>query len=409
MPSSPVRPRGRARFALAALIVLSFVPPALAVRVDPRGTPPRAGTHVANGIRANFIETVVADGLDSPVSMAIAPDGRVFVCEQRGTLRVIRGDRLLPEPFLTVPTKAEIEEGLLSVAFDPGFETNRWLYVVYTAQSPHRHGRVSRFTADGDRAVRGSERVILELDDDGEHNLVGGALRFGRDGMLYVGTGENGIGPLSQSLGSTFGKLLRVAPDGTIPADNPFVATTAGHHRAIWARGFRNAFSFDIDPRSGRVFVNDVGASHVEEVDEAVAGGNYGWPLFEGPGGGADVRQPIHHYDHDHGCAITGGAFYSPRTTNFPREWPGRYLFADYCRDEIRWLDPDHPERTGNFGVTWAEGPVDLRVAPDGALYYLARGNSSPVGGAGTAYGIVVRATYSPVDPLLSTPRGPGR
>jgi glucose/arabinose dehydrogenase len=341
--------------------------------------------------------------------MAIAPDGRVFVCEQAGRLRVLVGDRMRARPFLTVPTRADVEEGLLGVAFDPGFERNGWLYVCYTALTPHRHNRVSRFTARGDAVVPGSEKVLLELDENGEHNLVGGALRFARDGTLLVSSGENGVGPLAQSLGSTHGKILRIRADGSIPGDNPFLANTTGTRRAIWARGLRNPFSFDVDPASGRVLANDVGAAKVEEVDEIVAGGNYGWPLFEGPGGQPPLRSPVHSYTHADGCAITGAAFYSPRTTSFPREWLGRYLFGEYCRNEIRWLDPGHPERHGVLGVTLEPGPVDLRVARDGTLYYLARGNSIVVGGAGSASGVVVRVTHTPVDNPLTPPRRPLR
>lgn len=390
---------------LAVLAAASTLPAAAAVRTAARTGRLAAGTIAANEIRAGFVETVIADSLDSPVSMAIAPDGRVFVCEQRGRLRVIVADRLRPRPFLVLPTQAVIEEGLLGVAFDPAFGRNHRLYVCYTALSPHRHNRVSRFTAANDTVVAGSEKILLELDALGEHNLVGGALRFGLDGKLYVSTGENGIGPLAQSLGSTAGKLLRIAPDGTIPAQNPFFAGTAGARRAIWARGLRNPFSFDIDPRNGRILVNDVGAGSTEEIDEIVAGGNYGWPMFEGPGGQPPLRSPIYSYRHDAGCAITGAAFYAPRTTSFPREWLGRYLFGEYCRNEIRWLDPLHPAQAGVFGVTLVPGPVDLRVARDGTLYYLARGNSNPVGGAGTASGVVVRVTHSPVDDPVSRSR----
>jgi glucose/arabinose dehydrogenase len=406
-----VSPAPRRRAAASGALVAALLACGLAtaapgaVRTTARMTNPPRGSVAANELRAGFVETVIADSLDSPVSMAIAPDGRVFVCEQVGRLRVIVADRLLPRPFLVVPTRAEIEEGLIGVAFDPAFERNHWLYVCYTALSPRRHNRVSRFTAAGDTAIAASEKVLIELDDLGDHNLVGGALRFGTDGRLYVTTGENGVGPLAQSLGSTAGKLLRIDPDGSIPADNPFVGVTSGHHRAIWARGLRNPFSFDIDPRNGRVFANDVGAGSAEEVDEVVAGGNYGWPMFEGPGGRPPLRQPIHSYRHDAGCAITGASFYVPRTTSFPREWLGRYLFGEYCWNEIRWLDPDHPERTGVFGVTLVPGPVDLRVARDGTLYYLARGNSSPVGGAGTASGLVVRVTHSPLDNPVSRPQ----
>lgn len=388
-----------------ALAVLAAVPCASAPRTTARMATPKTGTTAVNELRAGFIETVVADGLDSPVSMAIAPDGRIFVAEQCGRLRVIRHDQLLAKPFVVVDTKAVVEEGLLGVAFDPDFPRAPYVYVCYTALAPQRHQRVSRFTAAGDTAIAGSEQALLDLDANGEHNLVGGALRFGRDGCLYVSTGENGIGPLAQSLGSTAGKILRIRRDGSIPGDNPFAAGTAGHHRAIWARGLRNPFSFDVDPRTGRMFANDVGAGSVEEIDDIVAGGNYGWPMYEGPSPDTAYRNPVHHYGHDAGCAITGGAFYAPRATSFPAEWRGRYLFGEYCWNEIRWIDPGAPAKHGVLGVTIAPGPVDFRVAPDGTLYYLARGNSGTVGGEGTARGIVVRVTHTPVDDPMERSR----
>ena len=159
-------------------------------------------------------------------------------------------------------------------------------------------------------------------------------------------------------------------------------------------RGFRNPFSPDVSRRSGRAFVNDVGGDRWEEVDDVVAGGNYGWPMYEGPSRHESLRPPIHAYDHASGCAITGGAFYEPERTSFPREWRGRYFFAEFCRGEIRWIDPAAPARSHVFGRTRVPGPVDLRVGPDGDLYYLARGNLKVVGGEGSAFGSVVRISW---------------
>lgn len=346
--------------------------------------------HAEYSIRPGFTEQVIADSLDSPVSMAIAPDGRIFVCEQGGRLRVIKRGVLLVKPFVTVPTAAEVEEGLLGVAFDPQFTRNHAVYVCYTAIAPTRHNRIVRFIASGDTALPNAQ-TIFELDDHLAHMHVGGALRFGPDGTLYVGTGENGEGGFSQSLRSTSGKLLRIRADGSIPEDNPFFTIASGSRRAIWARGLRNAFAFDIQPRTGRIFINDVGGSAFEEIDEGVAGANYGWPVFEGPGNQEGFRDPIHSYDHTSGCAITGGAFYDPPVVRFPREWVGRYFYAEYCGNEIRWIDPAAPARAQTFGKTAVQGPLDLRVGPDGALYYLAHGNSNPVGGDHTSSGSVVR------------------
>jgi glucose/arabinose dehydrogenase len=357
---------------------------------------PIHGSRTTDRIHAGFAETVIADSIDSPVSMAVAPDGRVFVCEQGGRLRLIKDDALRARPFVTLPVSVGAEEGLLGVAFDPHFERNHWVYVCYTAASPTRHNRIERYTALGDTVRAGSATAIFEMDDNGYHVHVGGALRFGRDGKLYAGTGENGIGERSQSLRSTHGKLLRIDPDGRIPKDNPFYSIASGNHRAIWARGLRNAFALDVQPGTGRIFINDVGGDRFEEVNEGIAGANYGWPMLEGPGESKRLTGPIHSYGHDAGCAITGGAFYSvpaEARAPFPHEWSGRYFYAEFCRNEIRWIDPATPARYTVFGTTLVPGPVDLRVGPEGSLYYLARGNSNPVGGEGTARGIVVRVS----------------
>jgi glucose/arabinose dehydrogenase len=369
-------------------------PPANAAPAAPAS--PTHGARIADRMRAGFAETVIADSIDSPVSMAIAPDGRVFVCEQGGRLRVIQNDAMLARPFVTLPVSVGAEEGLLAVAFDPHFEKNHWIYLCYTAATPTRHNRIERYTATGDTARAGSATAIFDLDDNVDHVHVGGALRFGRDGKLYAGTGENGVGERSQSLRSTHGKLLRINPDGSIPADDPFYSIASGRHRAIWARGLRNAFALDVQPGTGRIFIDDVGGDRFEEVNEGVAGANYGWPMAEGPSDSPRLRAPIHSYGHDAGCAITGGAFYyvpPGARSSFPHEWSGRYFYAEFCRSEIRWIDPAAPARYAVFGTTLVAGPVDLRVGPDGSLYYLARGNSNPVGGEGTSRGIVVRVS----------------
>jgi glucose/arabinose dehydrogenase len=367
-------------------------------RVAVAATPAPSGaadTSVVMGARAaGFHETIVTTGLDSPVSMAMAPDGRAFVCEQGGRVRVIRDGRLLARPFVTVPTRGDIEEGLLGVTFDPGFANNRLVYVLYTALTPRRHNRVVRYQAAGDTVVPGSERAIFELDENTAHLHVGGALHFGRDGMLYIGTGDNEDDARAQSLRTTFGKLLRIRPDGGIPRDNPFVSVAEGKYRAIFARGLRNVFSLDVDPRDGKMFLNDVGGSEFEEVDLAIAGGNYGWPLYEGPGEHQGFRFPVHAYPHSLGCAITGGAFYAPQHPAYPAEWVGRYFYAEFCGSELRWLDPRSPARAHRFLKTRVPGPVDVRVGPDGTLWYLARGNVVPEGGGHVPGGVLLRIAY---------------
>ena len=145
-------------------------------------------------------------------------------------------------------TTSSGERGLLGIAFDPNFASNHFVYVYYTATSPTVHNRVSRFIANGDVAVPGSESVILELNplsDATNHN--GGAIHFGLDGKLYIGVGENANGANAQTLSNLLGKMLRINPDGSIPSDNPFFTTASGDNRAIWALGLRNPFTFAIE------------------------------------------------------------------------------------------------------------------------------------------------------------------
>lgn len=363
-----------------------FLVPWLVLAASAVATPPPAAP-----IRAGFREVVVASGFDSPVSMAFAPDGRLFVCEQAGRVRVVKRGRLLARPLLTVPARCEMEAGLLGIACDPGFARNGHVYVCWTRPDPVPHEVIERYTVAGDSVLAGSARTIFELDPHGASVHVGGTLRFGTDGKLWVGSGDNDRGETSQSLRSTFGKLLRLERDGSIPADNPFNRIARGKYAAIWARGLRNPFSFDFQRGTGRLFLNDVGGSRYEEVNDMLPGGNYGWPVTEGPSVHAAYRSPVHSYSHASGCAITGGAFYQPARALFPREWEGRWLFAEYCAAQLRWLDPANPDSARVFGVTSVPGPVDLRVGPDGALYYLARGNCGALGGPGSATGSVVR------------------
>jgi len=316
-----------------------------------------------------FIDTKLVEGLDSPTAMAFAPDGRLFVCEQPGRLRIIENGMLRAEPFLTVATDDTGERGLLGVTLDPDFPAQPYVYVYYTVRSPTVHNRVSRFTASGNRAVSGSERVLLELETLTSANHNGGALHFGRDGKLYVAVGENTRGADAQTLGNLRGKLLRLNKDGSIPTDNPFYRTATGARRAIWALGLRNPFSFAVQPGTGRLLINDVGASTWEEVNEGAAGANYGWPTVEGPARDSRFRQPLHSYQHgtgeERGCAITGGTFYNPAQPRFPSEYVGKYFFADFCGGGIRTLDPapgagrSGESRGGEEGRSrWAPDPL---------------------------------------------------
>lgn len=334
---------------------------------------------VANAatVPAGFTDAVVAAGLTNPTAMALSPDGRIFVCQQNGALRVIKNGALLPTPFLTVTVDSSGERGLLGVAFDPNFVSNQLVYIYYTATTPSLHNRISRFTASGDVALAGSEVLVMDLPNlSTATNHNGGALHFGPDGNLYVAVGDNANGANAQTLATRLGKLLRITSTGAIPTDNPFFNQAAGDNRAIWALGVRNPFTFTFQPGIGRMFINDVGENTWEEINDGIAGSNYGWPNCEGfcnpPN--PNFRDPIFAYQNDpQTCAITGGAFYNPQLIQFPSNFVGNYFFADFCGGWIRRLDPANGNAVTDF-ATGISLPVDLKVSPDGFLYYLARG-----------------------------------
>jgi glucose/arabinose dehydrogenase len=334
---------------------------------------------LAATLPTGFTETAIS-GISSPTAMEIAPDGRIFVCQQGGSLRVIKNGMLLTTPFLTLTVDANGERGLLGVAFDPNFASNNFIYVYYTVTSNPRHNRVSRFTANGDVVLAGSELPILDLDSlSGATNHNGGAIHFGPDGKLYVAVGENANGANSQTLSNRLGKVLRINSDGTIPTDNPFFNTAMNDNRSIWALGLRNPFTFAFQPGTGRLFVNDVGQSTWEEINDGIAGSNYGWPTTEGVTTNPSFRSPLFAYGHGSsgttGCAIAGGSFYNPTTVNFPVSFVGKYFFADLCSGWIRVFDP-----TTSTAAPFATGinqPVDLKVAADGSLYYLSIGSGA--------------------------------
>ena len=243
----------------------------------------------------DFSESVVANGLVAPTAMAFAPDGRIFVCQQGGQLRVIKNGALLAAPFASVSVDASGERGLLGVAFDPNFAANGFVYVYHTTNTAPVHNRVVRFTANGDVAAPGSETLILRLNDlSSATNHNGGALHFGPDGKLYVAVGENANGANAQTTANLLGKILRINADGTIPADNPFFNATSGQNRAIWALGLRNPYTFAFQPRTARMFINDVGQSTWEEINDGIAGSNYGWPITEGPTSDPRYLSPLY-------------------------------------------------------------------------------------------------------------------
>lgn len=335
-----------------------------------RGLEPLEGRGLfAATLPAGFSETILATGLNQPTSLVQLPDGRLLVSQKTGAIRVIRNGTLLTTPALTLSVDSNKERGLLSVEADPNFTVNRYIYVNYFPAGSNG-GRISRFTLDADTATLGSETVLLDLDPQAESmSHAAGAIHFGRDGKLYIATGDNQNPANAQSLATTHGKLLRVNADGSIPTDNPFYNILEGKYRAIYSYGLRNPFTFAVDSISGKIFLNDVGEKSFEEIDLARSGANFGWPNSEGPTENPDYDTPFYSYPPlavGVGVSITGGAFYTAVAQQFPASYSGGYFFGDYVQGTITSLDL--ASKTATPFASGMGKMIDLDVAPDGTL-----------------------------------------
>lgn len=345
--------------------------------------------------QAGFNQVLVASGISNPTVMSFAPDGRLFVAQQNGALRIIENGVLLATPAVTLSVHSSGERGLLGIAFDPNFNTNHFVYLYYTLSSG-AYNRISRFTVNGNSIALSTESVVLNLDllsSATNHN--GGTISFGPDGKLYIGVGENANTAHAQNLDTYHGKILRINPDGSVPSGNPFTSGTAQRQR-VWEYGMRNPYTLSIQPGTGRIFVNDVGQNTWEEVNDCTVGGrNYGWPTAEGMSTNPAFTNPIYAYSHGSGvgvgCAITGGTFFNPTTTNYPAQYIGRYFFLDFCN---RWIDmltlSGSTATRANFASSIAGSPVGMATGPDGNLYFLSRAS-------GAVYKITYTGSTAPV------------
>src|SRR5215204_1440205 len=327
-------------FALMALTVLVSVGALLALPTRP--------AQGAVTLPSGFTWTLLTTALVDPHDMEIAPDGRLFVAQQGGIVRILNPEDRTLSTFLDISNQVYQQNsmGLQGITLDPQFASNRYVYLFYTHKATDTdgdgvidipiHNRIVRVTANasGDSAVPGSEQLLLRLEDlldNGLHN--GGSMKFGADGKLYASVGENNRRTPAQSLDNLFGKMVRINKDGTIPTGNPFYSTATGNNRAIWAVGLRNPFKFAVKPGTGTIFINDVGEKTWEEINRGASGANYAWNLCEGnhdnpgrPGSvncsAAPYTAPVHEYTHGStnttGCSITGGTFYNPTTVQFP-------------------------------------------------------------------------------------------
>ena len=193
-----------------------------------------------------FQEDLLVYGLTHPVAAEFAPDGRLFILEKGGNIRIYKNGGLLTRPFLKLRVNDIFERGLLGLAIDPDFLNNHFIYIYRTTSPNSPKNRVERYTAKSDIGSISSRKVLITeiRSDNGQHNA--GGLRFGPDRKLYISTGDGGIDQsTAQDLNGLNGKILRINSDGSIPSDNPFVGQ-AGIRPEIWCSGLRNPWRFGI-------------------------------------------------------------------------------------------------------------------------------------------------------------------
>lgn len=299
----------------------------------------------------------VASGLSTPLFLA-APrnDARLFIVERTGRVRIVKNGVLNATPYLDLSARIATtgEGGLLSIAFDPDYATNGFVYADFVDTSGNI--AIERFHVSADPDVADASPLrILSIAHPVNTNHYGGLLAFGADGMLYAGIGDGGgAGDVlgnAQNLAVLLGKLLRVDVRNAnpiqpyaIPPDNPF-ATRNDRRREIWAYGLRNPWRYAFDPTSASLYIADVGQDRREEIDAvgaATAGLNYGWNAVEGtlcspsdPCDKTGTVVPVLDYPHDAtgGCSITGGYVY--RGSAIPGI-QGRYFYSDFCSGWLR-------------------------------------------------------------------------
>lgn len=366
------------RRSTAVMACVAFVCSCLSLIV---GVPTASAASLPGG----FAESTIS-GLSAPTAMAFAPDGRLFILQQGGQIRVVQNGTLLPAPFASITVDSAGERGLLGIAFPNDFASSHRVYVYFTQPTPASHNVVAWLGgADGNTATTGPNVVVTLPNLSAATNHNGGGMHFSpTDGQLYIGVGENANSVQAQDLTIPLGKMLRVDENGNPSAGNPTFGG-APHDGRVWAYGLRNPFTSAIQPGTGTVFINDVGSSGSgacgsgtwEEINVGAAGANYGWPAVEGPPISAactkaGVTYPLYTYPHTDPtapCAIAGGTFYNPGNPLMGQAFVGAYFFSDLCGGWIRYRLPN-----GTIGdlAAGVNGPVDLQVGPDGALWYLA-------------------------------------
>ncbi|MDO8490662.1 MAG: PQQ-dependent sugar dehydrogenase [Dehalococcoidia bacterium] len=320
--------------------------------------------------------SVVAENLDAPWAVGLAPDGRIFVAERSGTVRVVRNDILVNEPWLSLESARGGEAGLLGLAIDPGFAQNHFVYVAYTYRDAggQLRNRLVRVRDDAETQKGVVDKVLLD-GVLGSANHDGGRVKVGPDGKLYWTTGDAQRPDLAQDLSSLNGKILRLNTDGAIPPDNPFPGSP------VYSYGHRNPQGLAWQPGTGRLYATEHGPTAHDEVNYIEPGKNYGWPAITGGQNREGMEAPVLHGGFDT-WAPSGAAF----VTVGP--WAGSLLFAGLRGQSLYrlTLDAADPRRVAGFErlLSGQYGRLrDVVQASDGAIYVLTcnrdgRGSPTP-------------------------------
>ncbi len=338
----------------------------------PTSTPAPTSTPLPTG--PSEVYETFASGFTHAVAIDFLPDGRMLVTEKDGRVLIVNGGQVSTTPVLTISAESDNECGLLGIAVDPSFATNRYVWIYYSTPDPNKGNQIVRFTLNNDKASDVQvAKHFPRLGGVCGHN--GGNLHFGPDGKLYVSIGDNEDPSNAQQLGDNHaGKIHRFDPTVPlgIPPDNPISGSS------IYAYGFRNPFDFTFDPQSGSIWATENGTYCDDEINRVVPGGNYGWRpeannACENSKVGDDYPyfRPIINFDSSQ--APTGIMFY---TGNLFPQWVDRMFFCSFTNKWIRLIDLDSG-RLGAIGMYRIPNDVDvyrcetsIMTGPDGAIYF---------------------------------------